>query len=216
MKLQNIWSRLGKVLAGTLLLFCSMLLTGCVDYQLDVHLDSPHQGNITQTIHIANDANPTARALIERIQQQSRSVQGHYKMVSKQDISVTIPFHTVKELESKFNDFFRAEDSGTALPKIISNLTVKQRNALLFEYDRLAFDLDLSGLAIDGTQEFVDPDQLFNLGLTVNGAAWELKAGQKNHIETALWMPMPLGFGALVIVAIVSGGMAVRNRSAAN
>ena len=217
MKLQNVWARLGKALAGTLLLlFCCMMLTGCVDYQLGVNLDSPHQGSITQTIHIANETNPTARALLKQIQQQTRSVQGRYEVVSKQDVSVTIPFHTVKELEAKFNQFFALENLDTALPIIVSNLNVAQGNALLFERDRLAFDIDLSALAINGTEGFVDPSQLFNLGLTVNGAVWELKAGQKNHIETALWMPMPLGFGALTIVAIVATGIVMRNRSATN
>ena len=216
MKLQNVWAELGKALAGTLLLFCCAMLTGCVDYQLGVNLDSPHQGSITQTIHIANQTNPPARALLNQIQQQTRSVQGRYQVVSKQDVSVTIPFHTVKELEAKFNRFFIVEDSDTTLPTIISNLSVTQGNALLFEHDRLSFDIDLSALAINGTEGFVDPGQLFNLGLTVNGTAWELKPGQKNHIETALWLPMPLGFGALVIAAIVAGGMVVRNRSLLN
>lgn len=216
MKLQNVWAGLGKALAGTLLLFCCMMLTGCVDYQLGVNLDSPHQGSITQTIHIANEANPTAQALLKQIQQQTRSVQGRYQVMSKQDVSVTIPFHTVKELESKFNRFFVVEDSGNALPKIISDLNVTQGNALLFERDRLAFDIDLSALAINGTEGLVDPGQLFNLGLTVNGAAWELKAGEKNHIETALWMPMPLGLGTLAIIAVVAAGIVVRNRSLLN
>ena len=215
MKLQNVWARLGKALAGTLLLFCCIMLTGCVDYQLGVNLDSPNQGSITQTIHIANETNPTALALLKQIQQQTRSVQGRYEVVSKQDVSVTIPFHTVKELEEKFNRFFALENLDTTLPTIVSNLNVTQGNALLFEHDRLMFNIDLSALAINGTEGLVDPNQLFNLGLTVNGRAWELKAGQKNHIETALWMPMPLGFGALTIVAIVTAGIVVRNRSAA-
>ena len=216
MKLQNVWVELGKALAGTLLLFCCTMLTGCVDYQIGVNLDSPHQGSITQTIHIANETNPTARALLNLIQQQTRSVQGRYQVVSKQDVAVTIPFNTVKELESKFNRFFKVEDSDTILPTIISNLSVTQGNALLFEHDRLSFDIDLSALAINGTEGFVDPGQLFNLGLTVNGTAWGLKPGQKNHIETALWLPMPLGFGTLVIAAIVAGGIVVRNRSLLN
>ncbi len=216
MKLQTIWAGLEKALTRTLLLFCCMMLTGCVDYQLGVNLDSPHQGSITQTIHIANEANPTVQAWLQQIQQQTRSVQGRYQVVSKQEVSVTIPFHTVKELEAKFNRFFRVEDSDTVLPKIISNLNVTQSNALLFERDRLAFDIDLSALAINGTQELVDPGQIFNLGLTVNGSAWELKAGQKNHIETALWIPMPLGFGALAIGAVVAAGVVVRSRSLLN
>jgi hypothetical protein len=203
-----------QIIRSLALIFCCVLMTGCVDYQLGVTLDSPHSGEMTQHIQLTNQTNPTAQSLLKRLQQQTRSVDGGtYKALSQQDVTITIPFHNAKDLEAKFNRFFAANVEQDKLPKIVSHLQVIQGNALLFERDRLVFDIDLSALGLEGAEDLVDPDKLFNLGLNVNGAAWDLKAGQKNHIDTALWLPMPLGWGALTIGALVASGTVVRRRS---
>ncbi len=211
-------TRAWRVVRSLALIFCCILMTGCVDYQLGVTLDSPHSGEITQHIQLTNQSNPTAQDLLKRIRQQTRSVDGHYKALSQKEVVVTIPFHNATELEEKFNRFFAAnseQDQGSnSLPTIVSNLQVIQSNALLFERDRLIFDIDLSALGLEGAESLVDPGKLFNLGLTVNGTAWTLKAGQKNHIDTDFWLPMPLGWGAIAIVALVAGGTVLRRRSA--
>ncbi len=210
--------RLWQVIRSLAVIFCCVLMTGCVDYQLGVQLDSPHSGEITQHIQLTNQTNPTAQTLLKRIQQQTRSVEGSYKALSQKDVVVTIPFHNAKELETKFNRFFAAnlerDNVANDLPPIVSKLQVMQGNALLFEHDRLIFDIDLSALGLEGAESLVDPGKLFNLGLTVNGTAWTLKAGQKNHIDTDFWLPMPLGWGAIAIIALVAGGTVLRRRSA--
>ncbi len=209
--------RLWQIVRSVAVMFCCVLMTGCVDYQLGVKLDSPHSGEMTQHIQLTNPTNPTAQALLKRIQQQTRSVDGSYKALSQKDVVVTVPFHNAKELETKFNRFFAAnleqDRLPNALPTIVSKLQVMQGNALLFERDRLIFDIDLSALGLEGAETLVDPGKLFNLGLKVNGTSWNLKAGQKNHIDTAFWLPMPLGWGALTIGALVLGGTALRRRS---
>jgi hypothetical protein len=210
-------TRLWQVVRSLAVIFCCILMTGCVDYQLGVQLDSPHSGEITQHIQLTNQTNPTAQALLKRIQKQTRSVDGSYKALSQKEVVVTIPFHNAKELETKFNRFFAAnlerEQGPSDLPPIVSKLQVMQGNALLFERDRLIFEIDLSTLGLKGAENLVDPGKLFNLGLKVNGTTWNLKAGQKNHIDTALWLPMPLGWGALAIGALVAGGTVLRRRS---
>ncbi|MCU0552078.1 MAG: DUF3153 domain-containing protein, partial [Leptolyngbya sp. Prado105] len=35
---------------------------------------------------------------------------------------------------------------------------------------------------------------------------WTLQPGQQNHIETAFWMPNPLGIGTALIFVIVAAG----------
>jgi Protein of unknown function (DUF3153) len=205
---------LWRLVRNLAVIFCCVLMTGCVDYQLGVQLDSPHSGEMTQHIQLTNQANPTAQALLKRIQRQTRSVDGSYKALSQKEVVVTIPFHNAKELESKFNRFFAANLDQDALPTIVSKLQVTQGNALLFEHDRLVFDIDLSALGLEGAEDLVDPGKLFNLGLTVNGTPWDLKAGQKNHIDIDFWLPMPLGWGALAIGALVAGGTVLRRRSA--
>jgi Protein of unknown function (DUF3153) len=205
---------LWRVVRNLAVIFCCVLMTGCVDYQLGVKLDSPNSGEMTQHIQLTNQTNPTAQALLKRIQQQTRSVDGSYKALSQKEVVVTIPFHNAKELETKFNRFFTANLEQDTLPTIVSKLQVMQGNALLFERDRLIFEIDLSALGLEGAEDLVDPGKLFNLGLTVNGRLWDLKAGQKNYIDTALWLPMPLGWGALAIGALVAGGTVLRRRSA--
>jgi Protein of unknown function (DUF3153) len=205
---------LWRVIRNLAVIFCCVLMTGCVDYQLGVKLDSPNSGEMTQHIQLTNQANPTAQALLKRIQQQTRSVDGSYKALSQKEVVVTIPFHNAKELETKFNRFFTANLEQDTLPTIVSKLQVMQGNALLFERDRLVFDIDLRALGLEGAKDLVDPGKLFKLGLTVNGKLWDLKAGQKNHIDTDFWLPMPLGWGALAIGALVAGGTVLRRRSA--
>jgi Protein of unknown function (DUF3153) len=203
-----------RVVLRLALVFCCVLMTGCVDYQLGVTIDSPNSGEMTQHIQLTNQTNPTAQALLKRIQQQTRSVEGTYRALSSKEAVVTIPFHNGKDLEARFNRFFTVDSTQNDLPPIVSNLQVIQGNALLFERDRLVFDIDLSSLGLEGAQNLVDPDKLFNLGLNVNGETWKLLAGQKNHIDTALWLPMPLGWGMLAILGLVVGGTVLRQRSA--
>ncbi len=213
-KINSDHPKLLRLVRSLAIIFCCVLITGCVDYQLGVTLDSPHSGEMTQHIQLTNQTNPTAQSLLKRLQQQTRSVDGTYKALSQKEVDITIPFHNAKELEEKFNRFFAENAERDELPTIVSKLQVTQGNALLFERDRLVFDIDLSALGLKGTEDLVDPAKLFNLGLNVNGSNWDLKAGQKNHIDTALWLPMPLGWGALAIVALVTGGTLLRRRSA--
>lgn len=213
-KINSHHPKLLRLVRSLAMIFCCVLMTGCVDYQLGVTLDSPHSGEMTQHIQLTNQTNPTAQSLLKRLQQQTRSVDGTYKALSQKEVDITIPFHNAKELETKFNRFFAANSERDELPTIVSKLQVMQGNALLFERDRLIFDIDLSALGLEGAENLVDPGKLFNLGLNVNGSNWDLKAGQKNHIDTALWLPMPLGWGTVAIVTLVVGGTMLRRRSA--
>ena len=199
------------------LLGCCVLLTGCVDYQLGIHFDSPNQGQFTQRIRLDNYTNPTAQAFLQNVRQQSRSVHGSFQSLSPQESLITIPFYTAKDLEHKFNQFFQSSEKlapGTVseLPTIVSNLNIAQRNWLLFEHDRLTFDLDLKSLGLQGTESFADPVTLFNLKMVVNDRTWDLQPGATNHIVTDFWMPMPLGWGTAAIVGLVSLGKRFRKR----
>ncbi|MBW4441524.1 MAG: DUF3153 domain-containing protein [Plectolyngbya sp. WJT66-NPBG17] len=124
------------------------------------------------------------------------------------------------------------------LPKIDSKLQVKQANFLLFERTRLIYDVDLRSLGVsapDGNV-LVNPNSLLELQFsldapwgarsltrTKNGAIiparrngkqliWTLQPGQQNHIETAFWMPSPLGIGTAIVLAIVAVGIYFKNQ----
>ncbi len=193
---------------------CCVLMTGCVDYQLGVHFDSPNQGQFTQRIRLDNYTNPTAQAFLQQVRQQTRSIQGSFQSISPQESLITVPFGNAKDLESKFNQFFQnSADTASDLPAIVSNLNIVQNNWLLFEHDRLTFDLDLKSLGLQGTEEFADPGKLFNLKMTVNDRRWDLNPGKLNHIETDFWMPLPLGWGTVAIVMLVLVGSQLRQRT---
>jgi hypothetical protein len=195
------------------LLFCCFFLTGCVDYQLGIHFDSPNSGQFTQRIRLDNYTNPTAQAFLQQVRQQTRSVQGSVQAISKSESLVTVPFHTAKDLEHKFNQFFQPKSvAASDLPAIVSNLKISQSNWLLFEQDQLTFDLDLTALGLQGTEAFADPGGLFNLKMAVNDRTWDLKPGQKNKVVTDFWLPMPLGWGTVAIGVLVGIGVQLRKR----
>jgi Protein of unknown function (DUF3153) len=202
------------------LLLCCFFLTGCVDYQLGIHFDSPNNGQFTQRIRLDNYTNPTAQAFLQQVRQQTRSVQGSVQSISNAESLVTVPFHTAQELEQKFNQFFQPDNqtrnqTASDLPAIVSNLKIAQSNWLLFEHDQLTFDLDLTALGLQGTEAFADPGGLFNLKMAVNDRTWDLKPGKKNQVVTDFWLPMPLGWGTVAIGVLVSIGLQLRKRRVA-
>ena len=195
---------------------CCALLTGCVDYDLAVRFDGPNAGRLTHRIHLKNETNPTAQAFLRQVQQQTERVQGTFRSIAPKESLVTIPFHTAAELEQLFNRFFqtdRGNISASNLPTLVSKVTIDQGNWLLFEHDRLTFDVDLSSFGLQGAESFADPSTLFNLTMAVNDRTWDLYAGQKNHIVTDLWMPMPLGWGTVAIGVLVILGLRKRATS---
>lgn len=127
------------------------------------------------------------------------------------------------------------------LPQIDSKLKVQQGNFLLLESRRLTYDVDLRSLGVtdaEGTA-IVNPSSVLNLefGLTAPWGAknlmirtkegvaipahregkqlvWQLQLGQKNHLEASFWMPNPLGIGTVFLVAIVAGGIYLKNQQA--
>ncbi|MBE9013758.1 DUF3153 domain-containing protein, partial [Pseudanabaenaceae cyanobacterium LEGE 13415] len=119
------------------------------------------------------------------------------------------------------------------LPKIDSKLQVKQGNFILFERTRLIYDVDLRSLGVadpDG-DVLINPNSILELQFSVDapwGASsstknstvhrdgkrviWTLQPGQQNHIETAFWMPNPIGIGTVIIIAIVAAGIYFKNQ----
>lgn len=178
----------------------------------------------------------SSQSWLANIEQRARKLHGKIRKVSHNEIIATIPFSTGQDLEQKFNEFFSAELAGKVrgkksleLPKIDSKFVVQQGNFILLERTRLIYDVDLRSLGIADSP--INPNSILDLQFSVeapwgaqslnrtkNGTViparrngkqliWTLQPGQENHIETAFWMPNPLGIGTLVILAIVAGGI---------
>ncbi|KAM3098008.1 DUF3153 domain-containing protein [Phormidesmis sp. 146-12] len=225
-----VWFRLvGIVLLSTL------MLSGCVRYNLGVNFDSSNQGAIVQQIRL-DERLTTGQAWLNDVENRARKVEGKIRRVSDQEVWVTIPFGSGKELEAKFNEFFSSDFKNTRkkrsaktvdLPKIDSHLTVKQGNFLLLERTRLIYDLDLRSLGVQSSDgslllspgslielefDLTTPWRARNVGATQvrrsdKHLIWTLQPGQKNHLEATFWMPSPLGIGAVVIGLLVAGGI---------
>jgi hypothetical protein len=219
-----------------IMLLSTLVLSGCVRYDLGVHFDSPNRGAIVQQIRLDERLTSTGRAWLNDVEKRVRKVQGKTRRISDEEVWVTIPFGSGRELETKFNEFFSFNSTNAPknrssqdldLPKIDSHLTVKQGNFLLLERTRLIYDLDLRSLGVqssDGTV-LLSPGSLIDLefeltapwGARSVGATlvrrsdkrliWTLQPGQKNHLEATFWMPSPLGIGAVVIGLLVAGGI---------
>ncbi len=126
------------------------------------------------------------------------------------------------------------KSSESVPPKIESNLLIDQNNLILLVRNRLIYDLDLRSLTFIPSRGKVisDTESILDLKFTLNtpwGAkniednetaippqkkgrelVWQMKPGQRNHVEVVFWLPNPLGIGSLLIVLLICGGIYLR------
>lgn len=126
-----------------LVLFASLLLSGCVQYDVGINFASPNQGEIVQHIklgeRLTSFSGESATQWLSSIERRARQLQGKVKRISAEEIDVKIPFNNGAELTQKFNQFFNpVSQPNTAtvaateeLPKIDSKLVLQQNNLLL-------------------------------------------------------------------------------------
>lgn len=161
----------------SLVLFLApLLLTGCVDYGINIRFHHPNRGEIVQHIQLGERLSSLGGMAIQEwlqtIEQRSRSLGGKVKRLSDQDMLVQIPFGSSDELETKFNQFFhpterqgRSAAEVATLPEIDSHLTVSHSNFLLVERDHLTYDLDVRSLGVTAADGdvLVSPTSLIDL-----------------------------------------------------
>ncbi len=231
-----------------LLLLASLLLSGCVDYDLGVNLNSANNGKFVQHIKLGEKltsfSGDSVYEWLDSIERRAKELEGKAKRISPEEVIVTIPFSNGRELQRKYNTFFNSKNqpksgstkanSETELPKIESNLRLKQNNFLLLVRNRLIYDLDLRSLALISSKGNVltNAGSIIDLEFSLNtpwGASsiqetedaiepldnnkqlsWKIKPGQLNHIEAVFWLPSPIGIGTLLIVLFTILGIYLR------
>ncbi len=146
-----------------LILLSSLLLSGCVQYQVGVNFDNPNYGEIVQHIKLGEKlvsfSGESASAWLSSIERRAHELQGKAKRLSNEEITVTIPFNNGADLEEKFNKFFSPTGKKNSdvtseksdLPQIDSHLSLNQNNLLLLVRNRLSYDLDLRSLELIST-----------------------------------------------------------------
>lgn len=165
-----------------IMLLASLLLSGCVQYDVGVKFDNPNRGEFVQHIklgeRLTSFSGDSAQEWLTSIERRARQLQGKSRR-SNQEITVTIPFNNGAELEAKFNEFFNPigkqnsePTSNTAgeLPNIDSQIHLTQNNLLLLLRNRLSYDLDLRSLSLISTNGslLVSPSEILELEFSLN------------------------------------------------
>jgi hypothetical protein len=160
------------------ILLSSLLLSGCVQYNVGIHFDGQHHGAIVQHIKLGEQltsfSNEQVEEWLKSIENRVRQLQGKAKRLSDQEIVVTIPFSYGAELESKFNQFFNPvakkqspakADYTVDLPTFNSKFHLTQGNFIFVQRNKLSYDLDLRSLGVLSTKGnvIVSPSSLLDL-----------------------------------------------------
>ncbi|MCP2732022.1 DUF3153 domain-containing protein [Limnofasciculus baicalensis] len=159
-------------------LLASLLLSGCVKYDMAVSFNHENSGAIVQKIElgeqIASFSKEQVTEWFKSIEKRAKQLQGNAKRISGETILVTIPFSGGPELLAKYDQFFNSGteekspsttgDTGD-LPTIDSKLNLKQLNFFVVQRNQLSYELDLRSLAImssDGNA-IISPSSLLDL-----------------------------------------------------
>jgi hypothetical protein len=145
-----------------LVVLASLLLSGCVKYDVGVNFSNSNSGALVQHIklgeRLTSFSGDYVYAWLDTIERRARKLEGKAQRISPEEITVTIPFTNGEELQTKFNEFFNSRsnqppesvnsESNSELPKIASNLLLEQNNFFLLVRNRLIYDLDLRSLSL--------------------------------------------------------------------
>ena len=142
-------------------LLASLLLSGCVKYDVGVNFNNSNSGEVVQHIKLSERltsfSGDYVYAWLNSLENRARKLEGKTQRISPEEIIVTIPFSNGAELQTKFNEFFNSRNNkiepkssavDSELPKIESNLLLFQNNFLLLVRNRLIYDLDLRSLSL--------------------------------------------------------------------
>lgn len=193
-----------------LMLLASLLLSGCVRYDVGIRFDSPNQGEFTQHIQLEERlqrfSGSTAQQWLTLIEQRSQRLGGRIDRLPDHDLLVTIPFTSSGDLQTKFNQFFSPleQDSeaaaAIALPPIASRFTLATSNLLLMERNHLRYELDLRSLGVRSASGslLLSPASLIDLEFRLQtpwGARSVLSANSNQSVtlsgKTLVWRLVP-------------------------
>ncbi|MGD1859250.1 MAG: DUF3153 domain-containing protein [Leptolyngbyaceae cyanobacterium] len=222
-------NRLGRI--G--LILSVLLLTGCLQYDLDIQFDSQTHGQFVQQIHwrggeVAN--NPAWSEWVDVLRKRASSVDGSTHFLDDQTLEVVVPFNNGAELEAKFNQFFNGAKSAAPLTlpggePVVAHLSLRQGNwfGVISNHADLRFDLTaVPDLAETGVP-LLQSQQLLTGRVTVTAPwvrsptgdlsttrTWNLVPGELNGLAADFWVPSPIGMGAAAIALLVLIGYALK------
>jgi hypothetical protein len=180
-------------------LLASILLSGCVQYDVGVNFDNSNRGEFVQHIKLGERlisfSGDSVYEWLNSIERRTRKLEGKTQRISNEELVATVPFSNGQELQKKFNEFFHPNSSqesksvkneaDSELPKIESNLRLFQNNFLLLVRNRLIYDLDLRSLALLSSQGNVlaNPGSILDLDFSLK-TPWGARSVQ--NVENAI------------------------------
>jgi len=208
-----------------------LLLTGCLQYDLDIQFDSQTHGQLVQQLHWrGGTANPDLQQWLEVLRDRTQLIGGQTQLLNNDTFQITVPFNNGKELETKFNQFFSPTDAELPLTlpggdPIRAKLSLRQGNWLLAIYNHLTLRLDLTAVPdlTDTGLHLLQGKQLLEGTVTIAAPwvrspshdltpcqTWPLIPGELNTLEADFWVPGPIGIGAAVIGIVVASGYLIK------
>ncbi|NEQ44101.1 MAG: DUF3153 domain-containing protein [Leptolyngbya sp. SIOISBB] len=212
---------------------CLLLLTGCLQYDLDIQFDSQTHGQLQHRLHWRGAEVATNAEWVQGLQvlrDRTAAVGGTTRFLDEQTLEMTIPFNNGRELETKFNEFFVPQESATPFTllggePVAAQLSLHQNNwfGIIFNHINLRFDLtavpDLTETRLPllqgqqlltGHVQITAPWVRSLTGELLSSAQWALVPGEINDIEADFWVPSPIGMGAAAIAFFVLIGYALK------
>lgn len=143
------------------ILVSSLLLSGCVKYDVGIQFSDANHGEIAQYIRfdeqVTGVGDSVLRTWLNTLEYNAKKAGGRIQHPSEQEWLIKIPFYNAKDLESKFNHFFQPpallrSQTHLADTNLGSHLHLTTGNLVLWQRTRLEYDLDLRGLEFPGLE----------------------------------------------------------------
>jgi hypothetical protein len=180
----------------SIVLVTVLLLAGCVRDDVAITFKDANHGAITQQIRLSSQltgVNRTAAELwLEKLGQQAILLGGQTRHPTAREWMMQIPFYNVKDLLSKFDQFFSVLTTQTDTqfnPRQrstnLSNLRIQTNNLVLWQRHRLSYDLDLRSLRVvpnaqDSATLLINPQELLALEFTLK-TPWGAKVPKQGE-----------------------------------
>lgn len=210
---QQIGPQLRRFRVVWMMLLASLLLSGCVQYDVGINFESPNRGEIVQHIKLGDRlsglSGASAQQWLETVEQRTRHLGGKIRRSSNQEVTATIPFSSGADLNTKFNEFLNpspkkgvAKRTEPALPEIKSDFHLSQSNFLLLLRNRLSYTVDLRSLGVTSANGdlLVSPSSLLDLEFrlntpwgarSINTAANAITAERQQQGHQLVWTLQP-------------------------
>ncbi|MGL5511163.1 MAG: DUF3153 domain-containing protein [Microcoleaceae cyanobacterium] len=182
--------------------FATLILSGCVRYQVEIDFDRQTHGEIIQHVKLldtlTNLSGDVVDDWVNSIEKRAKQLEGYTKHISPQEFIVTVPINNGAELEKKFNQFFQPKEefllssvdnsinnkgnnidtssNSSETPQLSAHLALHQNNWLFAIRNNLQVEVDLRSLFFgkSATNILINPDQLVDIQLKLK-TPWGLR-----------------------------------------